>query len=50
VSGRDLRVRVVRIGADFVEAEPERPDATAAVGSAVLVPFGAVRAVRGDAR
>lgn len=50
VSGRDLRVRVVRIGADFVEVEPERPDSTVAVGSAALVPFGAVRAVRGDAR
>jgi hypothetical protein len=44
VTGDSLPVRVVRIGADFVEAEPlgaSRP------ASSVLIPFTAIRVVRG---
>ncbi|HLN78673.1 MAG TPA: hypothetical protein VK204_16640 [Nocardioidaceae bacterium] len=47
VSGRDLRVRVVRIGADFVEVARDQTDAVPAA-SPLLVPFSAVRAVRGE--
>lgn len=47
VSGRDLRVRVVRIGADFVEVALDEPGAVP-VASSLLVPFIAVRAVRGE--
>lgn len=45
VTGRGERVRVVRIGADFVEVERvgESPGSQAAV----LVPFGAILGVRG---
>src|SRR5512139_146384 len=47
VSAASARVRVVRIGADFVESEPtgSRPGTPAA---AVLVPFTAIAAVRAD--
>ncbi len=46
VTGQDVRVQVIRIGADFVEAEPEVGEAPPAA-SPVLVPFAAIRAVRG---
>lgn len=44
VSGARPTVRVLRIGADFVEVEPSATGAGAASG--LLVPFSAVRAVR----
>jgi hypothetical protein len=45
VTGRGGRVRVVRIGADFVEVE--QVGESASTFAAVLVPFGAILAVRG---
>jgi len=44
VAGGSLAVRVVRIGADFVEAEPA---GTSGPASPVLIPFGGIRMVRG---
>lgn len=44
-TGVEVRVRVARIGADFAEVEPEHPDGS--VAPPALVPFSAVRVVRG---
>jgi hypothetical protein len=44
--GPTLRVRVLRIGADFVEAERTGTGGTAATGRPVLVPLAALQVVR----